>query len=418
MSRDVIPAEVRTTIRRARDELSVSWNEIGLKTGLCMREIQARSGAKGGFRRSVVAKVGAFLGSSELCALAGSDIYWDKIVAIEPLGNEPVYDLEIEGDHNFLANNLVVHNSHAASFALLVYVSAWLKRYEPAVFCCALLNSQPMGFYAPQQLVRSALEHGVEVRPVDASVSEWESTLERCADARPALRLGLNRVKGLSAEGGKRLVAARAARAFADVPDLAARAALGGKDLGALASAGALKSLAGHRHRARWQVAGVEKPTALLDRVRFAEALPMLRRPTEGEDIAADYGHLGVSLGRHPLALLRGRLTAMGVLDARSVAAAEPGMRVHAAGLVITRQRPSSASGVTFVTLEDETGYLNLVVWESLAQSARRALLGSALLGVVGKVQKESGVLHVIAERLFDRSELLGKLVTHSRDFH
>jgi error-prone DNA polymerase len=165
-------------------------------------------------------------------------------------------------------------------------------------------------------------------------------------------------------------------------------------------------------------VAGVEKPTALLDRVRFAEALPMLRRPTEGEDIAADYGHLGVSLGRHPLALLRGRLTAMGVLDARSVAAAEPGMRVHAAGLVITRQRPSSASGVTFVTLEDETGYLNLVVWESLAQSARRALLGSALLGVVGKVQKESGVLHVIAERLFDRSELLGKLVTHSRDFH
>jgi hypothetical protein len=418
MSRDVIPAEVRTTIRRARDELSVSWNEIGLKTGLCMREIQARSGAKGGFRRSVVAKVGAFLGSSELCALAGSDIYWDKIVAIEPLGNEPVYDLEIEGDHNFLANNLVVHNSHAASFALLVYVSAWLKRYEPAVFCCALLNSQPMGFYAPQQLVRSALEHGVEVRPVDASVSEWESTLERCADARPALRLGLNRVKGLSAEGGKRLVAARAARAFADVPDLAARAALGGKDLGALASAGALKSLAGHRHRARWQVAGVEKPTALLDRVRFAEALPMLRRPTEGEDIAADYGHLGVSLGRHPLALLRGRLTAMGVLDARSVAAAEPGMRVHAAGLVITRQRPSSASGVTFVTLEDETGYLNLVVWESLAQSARRALLGSALLGVVGKVQKESGVLHVIAERLYDHSELLGKLVTHSRDFH
>ncbi|HZF31292.1 MAG TPA: error-prone DNA polymerase [Gammaproteobacteria bacterium] len=308
--------------------------------------------------------------------------------------------------------------SHAASFALLVYVSAWLKHYEPAVFCCALLNSQPMGFYAPQQLVRSACEHGVEVRPADINRSEWESTLERRDDGRPALRLGLHRVKGLSAEGGKRVAQMRTERPFADVADLAARSGLGGRDLGALAAAGALKSLASNRHQARWDVAGVDEPTELFGRMRFNEAVPMLRRPTEGEDITADYRHLGLSLGRHPLALLRRRLDALHVLDARSVAALPHGARVRSAGVVITRQRPSSASGVTFVTLEDETGYLNLVVWESLAQSARSALLGAALLGVVGKVQKEGAVLHVIAERLYDHSELLGDLVTRSRDFH
>ncbi|HET7132213.1 MAG TPA: OB-fold nucleic acid binding domain-containing protein, partial [Gammaproteobacteria bacterium] len=308
--------------------------------------------------------------------------------------------------------------SHAASFALLVYVSAWLKHHEPAAFCCALLNSQPMGFYAPQQLVRSAREHGVEVRPVDINASEWESTLERGHDGRPALRLGLHRVKGLAEENGRRVTNARAERPFVDVADVAARSGLSSRDLGALAAAGALRPLASNRHRARWDVAGVDEPTPLFGRMRFREAVPLLKRPTEGEDIAADYRHLGLSLGRHPLALLRRRLDALHVSDARAVAALPHGARVRTAGVVITRQRPSSASGVTFVTLEDETGYLNLVVWDSLAQSARRELLGAALLGVVGKVQKEGEVLHVIAERLYDHSELLGNLVTRSRDFH
>jgi error-prone DNA polymerase len=308
--------------------------------------------------------------------------------------------------------------SHAASFALLVYVSAWLKRYEPAAFCCALLNSQPMGFYAPQQLVRSAREHGVEVRTIDVNHSDWDSTLERAADGRAAVRLGMSLTRGLTQEAGARVCEARGAAPFASVQDLAERARLGRKDLGALASSGALKTLASNRHRARWEVAGVERPTALLERVRFTEALPMLRRPTEGEDIAADYAHVGISLGRHPLALLRARLDAAGVITARSVAEMTPGARVRAAGLVITRQRPSSASGVTFVTLEDETGYLNLVVWEKLAERDRKILLGAALLGVAGAVQKQDGVLHVIAERLFDHSELLGRLVTYSRDFH
>jgi error-prone DNA polymerase len=322
--------------------------------------------------------------------------------------------------------------SHAASFALLVYVSAWLKRYEPAAFCCALLNSQPMGFYAPQQLVRSARDHGVEVRPIDVNHSDWDCTLERGATAGMdahgsatrramaggALRLGMRLVKGLAAEAAARVRDARAASPFSSVQDLAERARLNAKDLGVLASAGALATLASNRHRARWDVAGVTQPTELLRHVRFAEAVPILRRPTEGENIAADYRHIGVSLGRHPLILLRNRLAAAGIKTARDVADLKPGARARAAGLVITRQRPSSASGVTFVTLEDETGYLNLVVWERLAQRDRRALLGARLLGVVGVVQKESGVLHVIAEELIDHSELLGRLVTHSRDFH
>jgi error-prone DNA polymerase len=243
--------------------------------------------------------------------------------------------------------------SHAASFALLVYVSAWLKRYEPAAFCCALLNSQPMGFYAPQQLVRSAREHGVEVRSVDVTCSAWDSTLERMPDGAAAVRLGFQLVRGLSSEAGERMLEARGGAQFANVADLAERAKLGSKDLGALASAGALKELALNRHRARWDVAGVEQPLQLFAQLRFAEALPLLRRPTEGEDIAADYRHLGVSLGRHPLALLRDRLSARRISTARAIAALEHGTRVRAAGLVITRQRPSSASGVTFVTLED-----------------------------------------------------------------
>jgi error-prone DNA polymerase len=275
-----------------------------------------------------------------------------------------------------------------------------------------------MGFYAPQQLVRSAREHGVEVRAVDVGHSEWDSTLERGADGGSAVRLGLRLVKGLAAEAGGRVTTARIHGAFDSVRDLAARAGLSAKDLGALASAGALKTLAAHRHRARWEVAGVEQPTALLERPRFNEALPLLRRPSEGEDIAADYRHVGVSLGRHPLELLRARLTHLRISPACEVVGLAHGVRVRAAGLVITRQRPSSASGVTFVTLEDETGYLNLVVWDRLAQRDRKALLGAALLGVAGTVQKEGDVLHIVAERLFDHTDLLGRLVTRSRDFH
>ena len=308
--------------------------------------------------------------------------------------------------------------SHSASFALLVYVSAWLKCHEPAVFFCALLNSQPMGFYAPAQLVRCAREHGVEVRPVDVNHSGWESTLECDATGKPVLRLGLNRVKGLAERAAERLVNTRCAKAFRSVPELAARAGLGRADLDVLAGSGALESLASNRHRAHWDAAGVQKPTPLLGQPCIAEGIPMLKGPTEGEEILADYRHLGFSLGRHPLALLRGRLTSQGLQTAADVLQLPNGAVVHAAGLVITRQRPSSASGVIFVTIEDETGYLNLVVWQRVAERQRRILLGATLLGVRGDVQKEGAVVHIVARQLSDHSTLLGELPTRSRDFH
>ncbi len=307
--------------------------------------------------------------------------------------------------------------SHAASFALLVYVSAWLKCHEPAVFFCALLNSQPMGFYAPAQLVRCAREHGVEVRPVDVNHSDWESTLERDAAGRPALRLGFNRVKGLAERAAGRLVDARREEAFGSVPELAERARLDNGALDVLAGSGALESLTRNRHRAHWDAAGVEKPTPLLGQPRIAEGVPMLKVPTEGQEVLADYRHLGLSLRRHPLALLRNRLASAGLQAASDVLQRPDGAAVQAAGLVITRQRPSTASGVIFVTVEDETGYLNLVVWERIAERQRRILLGATLLGVHGRVQREGAVVHVIAKRLSDHSGLLGELPTRSRDF-
>jgi error-prone DNA polymerase len=308
--------------------------------------------------------------------------------------------------------------SHAASFALLVYVSAWLKCHEPAAFFCALLNSQPMGFYAPAQLVRAAREHDVDVRAVTVEHSDKESGLESAANGRPAIRLGFNIVKGFSESAADRLCGARAEGAFASVQDLAHRARLDKKDLGALAAAGALRLLTENRHHARWQVAGIEKTGPLLAKACHVEGIPMLRRPTEGEGISADYRHLGLSLGRHPLALLRERLDVLNIQTAAAVRGLPHGTHTYSAGLVITRQRPSSASGVTFVTVEDESGYLNLIVWEKLARRARTALLGATLLGFEGRVQKEHGVVHVIAMRLHDHSHLLGGLTARSRDFH
>jgi error-prone DNA polymerase len=308
--------------------------------------------------------------------------------------------------------------SHAASFALLAYISAWLKCHEPAVFCCALLNSQPMGFYRPAQLIRSAREHGVEIRAVDVNHSDWDSSLERGEGGAPAVRLGLRMIRGLSKDGGQRLLAARRHTGFEDVQRLAERAALGKNDLNALASGGALGSLARHRHDAVWDVAGVQPPTTLFPQMRIAEGVPMLRAPTEAQDIAADYRHLGMSLGRHPLALVRTRLNAMGIRRLDQIADSAPGGLVRAAGLVITRQHPATAAGVVFVTIEDETGYLNLIVWDSVALRQRNVLLGARLLGVSGRVQKDGEVLHMIAERLFDHSALIGALDVRSRDFH
>jgi error-prone DNA polymerase len=313
--------------------------------------------------------------------------------------------------------------SHAASFALLVYVSAWLKCHEPAAFACALLNSQPMGFYAPAQIVQDARRHGVEVRPVDVLASEWDCTLEAAASVcpdkavQPALRLGLRQVSGLSREGAARLVTARARAPIASVEDLAARSGLSTHDLKSLAAAGALARLAGHRRQAYWDVAGIARATPLaLGRV--AETPPDLVALSEGENIAADYASLGLTLGRHPLALLRSRLQRERLLSAAELHRLPHGRLARAAGIVINRQRPGTASGVTFLTLEDETGHVNVVVWRALADRQRRELRGARLLAVYGTLERQGSVTHLVAGRLRDLTPLLGSLVTHSRDFH
>jgi error-prone DNA polymerase len=307
--------------------------------------------------------------------------------------------------------------SHSASFALLVYVSSWLKCHEPAAFTAALLNSQPMGFYSASQLTQDARRHGVEIRPVDINRSNWDCTLETGSDGTAVLRLGLRMAKGLSEKSGQSIVTHRYPDGYKSIQQLVEAVGLDRRELGVLASSGALEVLQGHRHRARWAVAGVEQPTPLLASMDRFEATPMLRKPTEGQDIVADYQSLGLTLGRHPVRLLRHRLDRYRYLQAERLSGLATGTAVNVAGLVITKQRPGTASGVIFVTLEDETGYINLVVWNQVAEQFRRALLNAKLLGVQGELQIEGEVIHVIARRLVDHSTLLGNLVVASRDF-
>ncbi|HZN25043.1 MAG TPA: OB-fold nucleic acid binding domain-containing protein, partial [Burkholderiales bacterium] len=308
--------------------------------------------------------------------------------------------------------------SHSASFALLAYVSAWIKHYEPAAFLAALLNSQPMGFYSPSVLVQDARRNGVEVRPVDVTVSAPDCTLESRAESAPAVRLGLRMMKGLTEAGAKRIEAARKVRAFESVNDLARRAELNRRDLASLAAAGALASLAGHRRNAHWMVAGTFVEPQLLRDAPIQETLPLLPKPGEGEEIVADYRSLGLTLGRHPLALLRGRLKRMRLASASELKAMPDGKPARTAGIVTCRQRPGTAQGVIFVTLEDETGYTNVIVWNDLVERQKKELLGARLLGVEGYMQKEGEVIHLVARRLVDHSPLLGRLLTESRDFH
>jgi error-prone DNA polymerase len=315
--------------------------------------------------------------------------------------------------------------SHAASFALLVYVSSWLKCYEPAAFTCALLNSQPMGFYSPSQLTQDLRRHDGTILAADVCVSEWECTLEYAEEYKtessplqPALRLGLCMVKGLSEVAGKKVVAAREAHAFADVDDLARRANLNRHDMEALAAAGALGALSGHRRHAIWDVSGIERMPPLLADSVIDEMPPALIAPSEGENIVADYASLGLTLGRHPLALLRERLQRQHMLTAAELRELPHGRIARVTGLVTGRQRPGTASGVTFVTLEDETGMVNVIVWRDLAERQRKELLRSNLLTVYGTLERAGEVVHLIAGRLRDQGAMLGKLTTRSRDFH
>jgi error-prone DNA polymerase len=302
--------------------------------------------------------------------------------------------------------------SHAASFALLVYVSSWLKCHEPAAFACALLNSQPLGFYSVSSIVQDARRHGVKVLPADVQVSGVDSSLEK-----GALRLGLGLVKGLKVISSECLVSARNNGIFSSVEDLARRSGLDRGDLSALAAADALASLAGHRRTALWETLAVDEATRLGLRATPVQA-PLLAEPTEGENIVGDYSTLGLTLRRHPLALIRGSLSKRRIRTATEVADARHGQFIRTAGIVTCRQRPATASGVIFVTLEDETGHINLIVWNDLAERQRRELLGARLLAVSGEVQKEGRVVHVLARKLEDLSALLGRLATASHDFH
>jgi len=345
--------------------------------------------------------------------------------------------------------------SHSASFALLVYVSCWLKCHEPAAFTCALLNSQPMGFYAPSQLVQDAQRHGVEIRPVDILESDWCSTLERGsvqvvalmpstlshdadtlgqsqgdaksqsgakstsnAKSQPALRLGFRMIKGLSKAGAQRLIETREHLRGESVEELLLAAKLSRRDMECLAAAGALAATTGHRHNAAWTVAGIEARPPVLANAPIHEQPVDLPAPTEGENIVADYASLGLTLGRHPLALLRSELHKHRLLTAEELRQIPHGTQARVAGIVTCRQRPGTASGVVFVTLEDETGFINVVVWGRSAAAQRRTLLGAQLMAVHGHVEREGEVIHLVAGRLVDYTHLLSKLITRSRNFH
>ena len=331
--------------------------------------------------------------------------------------------------------------SHAASFALLTYVSSWLKCHEPAAFLCALLNSLPMGFYSASQLVQDAKRHGIEVRPVDVAVSGWESALEELDEAapppplpqrdvtpeeflalrqlrrQPAVRLGLSRLYGMREDAAGRIEAARALRPFASVADLARRADLNRHDLQVLAGGNALRSLAGNRRQALWDAAGAVPDKDLLRPTEVEEETPQLVPPTEGEEILGDYRAQGLTLGCHPLALLRPALLAKRFLPADVLNTFSNNQLARGAGIVTGRQRPGTAKGVLFVTIEDETGYVNVIVWPDLVEQYRREVLGASLLGVYGVWQQEGIVRHLVARRLVDLSHLLGRLPTASRDF-
>ncbi|GAB4039663.1 MAG: error-prone DNA polymerase [Rubrivivax sp.] len=329
--------------------------------------------------------------------------------------------------------------SHAASFALLVWASAWLKCHEHACFLAALLDCQPMGFYSPSQLVQDARRHGVEVRAVDVSASDWHCTLEPpAAEAaavveaettavhapQPAVRLGLQQVAGLGEAAARRIVAARRERPFADVHDLARRAALDARTLDQLAAADALASLAGHRRAQTWQAAALHRAPALLVEAPVHEAALHLPAPPEAEDIVFDYAATGFTLRRHPLALLRPRLAVQRLQTAAELHAAPHGRLVRACGLVTVRQSPGTAKGVTFLTLEDETGTVNVIVWPALKEHQRAPLLHAQLLAVYGQWQRDGptagAVCHLIAGHLRDLTPLLGQLAAAapgSRDF-
>jgi len=345
-------------------------------------------------------------GSAEL---VDSSVRWDSVLTVERAGIRDTYDLEIEGDHNFVANDLVVHNSHSSSFALLAYASAYLKTHHGPAFYAALLNNQPMGFYHSATVVNDARRHGVRVLPVDVTRSDWPCTLERRDDAW-MVRLGLRVVKGLRERAGQALVTARATRVFASARDLAARVGLTREEMATLATIGALSPLGGTRRANLWTVAEQDpgplfaasdqgSPEAYADPSRRSSESP-LREMSADERLTADYAGTGVTLGPHPMALRRAALAARGVTRAIDLARGDDGARVRVAGSVIVRQRPGTAKGFVFLSLEDETGIANVIVTPGLFARRRLPLVSEPFLLVEGILQMQDGVVSVRAGRV------------------
>jgi error-prone DNA polymerase len=312
--------------------------------------------------------------------------------------------------------------SHAVSFALLVYDSCWIKRHHPAEFLAAMLNSQPLGFYSPSQLVQDAQRHGVVVRPVDVAHSDWDCTLEDMpppeAPGQPVVRLGLRLVSGLSDTEAGRIGAARRERPFTSTEDMALRAQLDRQTLQQLAAADALQSLAGHRRQQVWDASALQAAPAILRRAPVNETALQLEEAPEGEAIVWDYTATGLTLRRHPLALLRERLNQRRFMTAEQLKTAPDGRLVRACGIVTCRQQPGTSKGVVFVTLEDETGTVQVIVWRALRERQRSELTGSRLMGVHGVWQRDGTVCNLIAGRLENLNPLLGRLAPESRDFH
>ncbi len=442
------------------------------------------------FQEQVIelAMVAAGFSGGEADALRRAMAAWRRRGGLEPFRDKLVQGMLERGHDVEFAERLFAQicgfgeygfpESHAASFALLVYVSAWLKRHEPAAFCCGLLNSLPMGFYSASQLIQDVRRHGVEVRPVDVLASAWDHSLER-SDASPgpgsgpdpcgyryrlqqgAIRLGFRQITGFNQAAAERIVAAREMRPFGSVQDLARRAGLNAGELRCLAEADALRRLAGHRHQSHWETAAV-KPEAPLwtasedardeasgnlppkqsDRVAEMRTTEMrttemritemritemrlpetdgvtLPAPTLGADVLADYASLGLTLNAHPMALLRRLPAFRNCRPAAALGRLNHGRFVRVAGLVTGRQRPGTASGVLFLTLEDETGNHNVVVWSSVLARFRGPILGGRLLLVKGVLERQDQVIHVVAGHVADYSHHLGGLRADSRDFH
>ena len=363
---------------------------------------------------------------------------WKRKGGLEPFKDRVIEGLVISTNNRPFAESIFemikgfgeygFPESHAVGFAKLAYFSSWLKRHEPAAFLAGLLNAQPMGFYSPRQLVRDAQRHGVEVHPIDVVHSDIGATLEAIdrhsfshvlrEDRPQRVRLGLALVKGLGDAAAKRIVAARLQQAFANVDDLARRAQLDQADLRHLAAADALQSLAGHRRQQVWEATARHKAPPLLREAPVHEQALLLPAAPEADEINIDYAATGLTLRRHPLALLRKALTQRKLHSAAALQALDNGKPARACGLVTMRQQPQTAKGTLFVSIEDETGSVNVVVWHSVRDNCRSALLQSQLLAVHGTWQNVDGVCNLVAHHLEDLTPLLQGLSIHSRDFH